>query len=108
MPWSGCRRWVMAGSAVAAPRTAAGSVNREGRALRRRRTLEPEAAAVVLDDLAADGQAEAGAARRVGEGVAGLGEGLEDLGLIVRGDADAGVDDRDLDAAVGGRRGLDR
>ena len=49
--------------------------------------LHPDAAAVVLDDLLADGQAQARALRLVGEGVAHLLEALEDLGLIGRSDA---------------------
>ena len=68
--------------------------------------LHPDPAAVVLDDLAADRQAEAGALRLVGERVADLLEALEHLRLIRRRDAHAGVDDADDDlAAARGRRG---
>ena len=56
--------------------------------------LEPQPAAVVLDDLAADRQPEAGPARLVGQRVAGLPELLEDPGLVLRGDPDPGVASR--------------
>src|SRR5262249_33504594 len=57
--------------------------------------LYPDAAAVVLHDLFADGQPEASAARLVGESVAHLLELLEDLLVIGRSDPDAGVGDTD-------------
>ena len=66
--------------------------------------LHPDAAAVVLDDLAADGQAEARALRLVGERVADLLEALEHLRLVRRRDAHAGVDDADDDLAAAPRR----
>ena len=50
---------------------------------------------MILDNLLADGQAEAGALGLVGEGIADLLEFLEDLGLVGRCDADAGVRDAD-------------
>src|SRR3989338_369136 len=55
-----------------------------------------DGAAVLLDDAVADGQAQAGAP------AGGLGgeEGVVDLAQVLRGDADAGVADLDLDAAV--------
>ena len=58
------------------------------------RALHPDPAAVVLDDLAADRQAQPGALGLVGERVADLLEALEHLGLVVGGDAHAGVDRR--------------
>src|SRR6185436_10172983 len=65
--------------------------------------LDPDLAAVQLDELAGQGQAQAGAlvlARVVRSDLAEL---LED-GLVVLGrDADAGVGDRDLGRAVGHR-----
>ena len=57
-----------------------------------------------LDELADDGEAEAEAAVRAGGGAVGLAKALEDVGLEVRGDADARVRDRDLDR---GRVALD-
>jgi hypothetical protein len=48
---------------------------------------------VVLYDLAADRQPEAGAARRVGQGVARLPERLEDLVVVLHGDPDTRVGD---------------
>ena len=62
--------------------------------------FHPDAAAVVFDDLLADGQAEAGAFGFVGERVADLLEFLEDFRLIGRRDADAGVGDADHQIAV--------
>ena len=57
--------------------------------------FDPDAAAVVFDDLLADGQAEAGALGLVSERVADLLEALEDFGLVGRCDADTGVTDAD-------------
>ena len=62
--------------------------------------LDPDLPAVMLDDLAADRQAEAGALRLVGEGVADLLEPLEHLRLVRRRDAHAGVDDAHDERAV--------
>ena len=53
--------------------------------------LHPDDAPVVLDDLAADGQAQAGALRFVGQGVARLAEAFEDLVLVGLGYADARI-----------------
>src|SRR6185295_12256084 len=70
----------------------------EGRALARR-ALEPEPAAVQLDELARDGKPEPRAlgSRRAG---ANLAEFLEHGFLVLRRDADAGVAHRYLDAIV--------
>ncbi len=58
-------------------------------------------AAVVLDDLAADGQAEAGTAGCVGERVAGcLTKRFEHPGLVLGCDADSRVGNGDLDRAA--------
>ena len=48
-------------------------------------------AAERLDDLARDGQAESGAAVDPGGGGVGLGERVEEVGVVLVGDADAGV-----------------
>ena len=58
-------------------------------------------AAEQAGDLAADRQAEAGAAIFAAGGAVGLLERLEDQLLLVLGDADAGVGDRDRDRLVG-------
>ena len=50
---------------------------------------------MMLDDFAADWQAEPGALRLVRQGVADLLEALEDLGLIRRRNAETGIDDAD-------------
>ena len=57
--------------------------------------LNPDAPAVVFDNLLADGQPEAGAFGLVGQRVAYLLELLEDLGLIGRRNADAGIRNAD-------------
>lgn len=62
--------------------------------------FDPDAAAVVFDDLFADGESEAGALGLVSEGVADLLEFFEYLGLIGGSNADAGVFDAD-DEVVG-------
>ena len=62
--------------------------------------LHPDAAAVVLDDLLADGKAQARALGLVGEGVAHLLEALEDLGLIGRTDSHSRVGHADHDLAA--------
>ena len=53
--------------------------------------LEPDLAAHQLDQPAADGQAQPGAAVLAGGGHVGLGEGLEQFRRLLRGHADAGV-----------------
>src|SRR3546814_1523187 len=58
--------------------------------------LDPDAAAEVADDLARYGEAEAGAARLVGQVGAGLLELLEDQLAVLRRHAAAIVGDRDL------------
>ena len=65
--------------------------------------LGPEAAVVGLDDVAADGEAEARAAEAglVGAGLGGE-EGLEDPPEVGRGDAHAGVGDAHLGEPAGG------
>src|SRR4029078_7321823 len=86
----------------------------DGQAERERRAstglaLEPDPAAVVLDDLAADRQPEARTTWRLGQRVAGLGELREAPGLVFGGDAGAGVGDADDDARpVVGRGRADR
>src|SRR5205807_9033100 len=52
-------------------------------------------------DLAADGEAEAGAAVLAGGRGVGLLERLEDDALLLLGDADAGIDDAERDDARG-------
>src|SRR5207244_10197510 len=59
-------------------------------------TLDADAAVVLLDDLAADAEAQAGAAAALVVGVLGGEERLEDLAEVVGRDADAGVGDADL------------
>ena len=85
------------GSPTSAPRT--GSENEKVLPLPEL-ALHPDAAAVVLDDLPADRQAEPGALRLVGERVAHLLEALEHLGLVGGRDAHAGVDDAHDELAV--------
>src|SRR5258705_8217298 len=58
---------------------------------------EPELAAEQARQLAADRQAEARAAVLAAGRAVGLLEGLEDDLLLVRRDADAGIDDRERD-----------
>ncbi len=68
--------------------------------------LRPDGAAVLLDDAAADGQAEAGAAFLAGVGGFYLLEAVEDAVEFVCGDAAAFVDDLEHDG-VGGGVGVD-
>ena len=56
--------------------------------------LDADLAAHQLDQLLADGQAEAGAAVPARGGAVGLREALEDAACLLRRDADAGVGDR--------------
>jgi hypothetical protein len=58
----------------------------------------------MLDDLAADRRAQTGSARLVGQGVAGLGELLENTLMVLCRNAHAGVGDADDDLARTGRR----
>ena len=53
-----------------------------------------------LRKLLRDGEAEAGAAILAGGGRVGLAEGLEEPAELLRGHADAGVDDRKLDGVI--------
>ena len=76
-----------------------GKLHLEGRALAQGR-LDPDAAAVHLDDLLGDGEPEAGAALGLGVGVVDLVELLEDAGQLICGDARAGVGDADGEVAV--------
>ena len=62
---------------------------------------QPDLAAEQARDLAADRQAEAGAAVLAAGGAVGLLERLEDDLLLVRRDADAGVADREGDHRLG-------
>jgi hypothetical protein len=48
-------------------------------------------------ELAGDGKAEPGAAETLRRRPIGLAELLEQLGLLLRGHADAGIGDRELD-----------
>ena len=57
-------------------------------------------AAVVFDDFLAYGEAEPGTLGLVREGIADLLEFLEDFGLVVGSDADAGVRDADDEGAA--------
>ena len=59
--------------------------------------VEPDLAAEQPGDLAADGEAEARAAVLAARAAVGLLEGLEDDLLLVAGDADARVGDRERD-----------
>ena len=68
--------------------------------------LGPDGAAVLLDDAAADGEAEAGAALLAGVGWLDLLEAIEDGVELIGGDAAAFVDDLEEDG-VGGRLGVD-
>ena len=77
---------------------------REGRTLAGRRP-HLQLAAEQARDLAADRQAEAGAAIFAAGGAVGLLERLEDQLLLVLGDADAGVADGDLDRLLGVAQG---
>ena len=65
---------------------------------------EPDLAAEQRRQLAADGQAEAGAAVLAARAGVGLLEGLEDEPLLLRRDADAGVGDLDRDDRAGAKR----
>ena len=55
--------------------------------------FHPDASAVIFDNLLANGQAQAGAFRLVGQRIAHLLELLKDLRLIGGSNADAGVSD---------------
>ena len=68
--------------------------------------LGPDGAAVLLDDAAADGEAEAGATFLAGVGWLDLLEAVEDAVELVGGDAAAFVDDFEKDR-VGGSLGVD-
>src|SRR5882757_5495189 len=68
--------------------------------------LGPDGARVLLDDAAADGEAEAGAAFLAGVGGLDLLEAIEDAVELVGGDAAAFVDDFEEDG-VGGGLGVD-
>src|SRR5262249_31576287 len=61
------------------------------------RAIDGDAAAMQLGELADDGKAEAGAAPRPLIDIVELGKGLHQLRQILLGDADAGIDDRELD-----------
>src|SRR4030095_10299991 len=65
--------------------------------------LHPQAAAVELDKLSRQREAQT-RALALPRGVAHLAELLEDRPLVLWRDADAGVGDRHLDSAVGGQR----
>src|SRR5689334_15849645 len=69
--------------------------------------LDPEAAAVHFDDALGDGEAEPGAALLLGGRGIGLLKLLEDLGLVLLGDARSGIAHRDREASVR-NRGADR
>jgi hypothetical protein len=56
--------------------------------------LDPNLAAVHLNDALRDGESQASAALLAGDGIIGLLKLLEQLGLIGRGDARAGVSNR--------------
>src|SRR6266436_6189129 len=79
-----------------------GKGEREGRSAPHL-ALHPQAAAVELDELSRQREAETGALALV-RGVAHLAELLEDRLLVLRRDADPGVGDRHLDGAVRGQR----
>ena len=59
--------------------------------------VDVDRAALEVDEVLDDRQAEAGAAVVAGDRVVGLGEGLEQAGASLLGDADAGVDDLEGD-----------
>src|SRR5688572_1543996 len=62
--------------------------------------VERDAAGVLLDDALGDGQAQPGAAEALGRE-----ERLEDLAVLLGGDAGAVVDDRDVNLGAGARGG---
>ena len=61
-----------------------------------------------LHETATDGQPEPGAAEAAGRGAVGLGEALEEVGLVLGRDADARILDFDPQAEAGGLLHLDR
>src|SRR5215471_15375972 len=65
-----------------------------------RRRLHPDAAAVHLDDLLGDGEAEARAALGLGVGTVDLMELLEDAGLVLFGNAWSRIGHADVEVAV--------
>ena len=87
-------------SGGAASRARRGNPEAEG-AAEARHALDRDLAAHQLDQLARDGEAEAGAAAQPGRRAVDLGEALEEMPLGRFRDADAGVAHRDLRA---GRR----
>ncbi len=70
--------------------------------------LEPDATAHHAHELLADGEPEPGAAVASRGRAVGLGEGVEDARALLRGDADAGVGDREAQLDVGLRPRFDR
>src|SRR5207244_4338376 len=73
-----------------------GQVERERAALARL-ALEADLSAEQLGEVAADAQAEAGAVVLAAGGAVGLLKSLEDDLVLLTRNADAGVDDRELD-----------
>src|SRR6185436_7900075 len=84
-----------------------GQVEREGAALARR-ALDADLAAEQPRELAADGEPEPGAAVLPAGSAVGLLKGLEDEPLLLRRDADAGVDDGEGDALAPGGGDVER
>ena len=77
-------------------------LNDDGKHKRERRTLtdlrlDPNSAAVHLNDALRYSQPQAGAALLAGDGIVGLLELLKQLGLIGCGNAGSGVTDRDME-----------
>ena len=62
--------------------------------------LDPDSAAVHLNDPLGDGESQTGAALLAGDGIVGLLKFLEQVGLIGSGDAGAGVTHRHMECAV--------
>ena len=68
--------------------------------------LDPDLAAVHLNDAFRYGESQAGATFLLGDGIVGLLELLKQLGLVGSGNAGAGVTNRDMECAIV-RLGLD-
>src|SRR5262249_3624783 len=83
---------------------ASGELNLEGRALAQGR-LNPNAAAVHLDDLFGDGKSKARAALGLGVGAVDLMKRLEDAGLGLFGNAGSWISHADVEVAVYGLSG---
>ena len=88
---------VYGGGAAPAPDSTIGSMTQNVAPLPSPVAGGDDGSAVHLDQLLDDGEAQAEAAAFAGEAGVGLAESLEEMRQELRGDADAGIDDVDLE-----------